>query len=709
MKKIVVLSDGTGNSAAKRHRTNVWRLYEALDVNCGNQIALYDDGVGSQDFWLFKVLGGAFGWGLAKNVVQIYEFLCRNYKNDPDDGPDEIYLFGFSRGAFTVRMLAGMISHCGLYTDFADEDDLRKTAQQLFRKYRSRLGKGWLTYPFRLCRRIYCGWRLGTKNTDCVRIEFIGVWDTVEAYGFPIEEMAMLWDRFIFPLRFVNSRLPDNVKRACHALSVDEERHTFDPVLWDESPEESERIEQVWFAGVHSDVGGGYPKNSLALVPLDWMISKVEYSPQNGAGLKFINRLRREFKSRAHWHGTQHDSRSGIRAFYRYRPRNISSLCKRCGITSPKIHVGVLERIRHNFVPYAPTALPESFALVKTGSSQPLGGGFALSQKARSAMNAALDMVFWRRWLYFAFLSASVTFLLSPSFLSWSAHGPCVDTACVAEPLLKLAISVLPDFAGGWIQVLREHPIWLWGVVLAVFVLICLKRRLARATHLRAMAAWSTLKRGRNPTAPTKVSLTSRLRGLCSGKLRLIVKCFLPSLLFVVIFVFLIRTVDRAALSIRLVTGSLCQQSDNVVELIEPEQRLTFSIDDPCWGTGILLVEGLDYRFEVENGQNLMDGGSRANADGVLSPTCRHYLGIPMRRHVLQPWLKLMGKVGARGAETIAIGSGPIDYTPKSDGELFLYVNDAVFGVVPGRHWALPYSWSWGENKGQVTLTIRRL
>ena len=98
-----------------------------------------------------------------------------------------------------------------------------------------------------------------------------------------------------------------------------------------------------------------------------------------------------------------------------------------------------------------------------------------------------------------------------------------------------------------------------------------------------------------------------------------------------------------------------------------------------------------------------------ANADGVLSPTMLHYLGIPLRRHISQPWLKLMGRIDKRGAETFVIGSGPIFYRPKSGGELFLYVNDAAIGLAPSRYWASPYFWSYGENTGQVTLTVRRL
>src|SRR5919106_2531604 len=103
-KNIILCSDGTGNSGGKGRGTNVWRLYKALDVSDpSTQIAFYDDGVGSEDFRLFRIMGVAFGWGLARNVRQLYTFLVRHYHPG-----DDIFLFGFSRGAFTVRSLAGM-------------------------------------------------------------------------------------------------------------------------------------------------------------------------------------------------------------------------------------------------------------------------------------------------------------------------------------------------------------------------------------------------------------------------------------------------------------------------------------------------------------------------------------------------------------------------------------------------------------------------
>ena len=136
-------------------------------------------------------------------------------------------------------------------------------------------------------------------------------------------------------------------------LAVDEERLSFHPVLFDERKEKKEapRIEQVWFPGVHSDVGGGYPEEALALVPLDWMISRVEVSDKNPAGLRFRTRAREEVRKRSDWHGKQHDNRSGLGAFYRYRPRDIEDLSRERGITRPKVHHGVRERIGRKVTP----------------------------------------------------------------------------------------------------------------------------------------------------------------------------------------------------------------------------------------------------------------------------------------------------------------------------------------------------------------------
>ena len=102
-RRIVVLSDGTGNSSAAVWRTNVWRTFEAIHLSNSDQVAFYDDGVGTSSFKPLALLGGAFGYGLKRNVIDIYKFVCRNYRDDDDD------IFGFSRGAFTIRVVSGQV------------------------------------------------------------------------------------------------------------------------------------------------------------------------------------------------------------------------------------------------------------------------------------------------------------------------------------------------------------------------------------------------------------------------------------------------------------------------------------------------------------------------------------------------------------------------------------------------------------------------
>ena len=365
MNKIVILSDGTGNGAAKKEKTNVWRLYRALDQLSSGQLAYYDDGVGSRDGIFSKVLGGAFGFGLKHNVLEMYKFLCRVYNHETsNEDSDQIYLFGFSRGAFTIRVLADFVIEEGLINCHGyNEKQLDQQARQNYSNYRRKY-KGGLLYGLY---NLLFDRNPKPKCHSNPNIKFVGVWDTVDAYALPIDELAILWHKWIYPIRFTNFEPSKHVDRACHAISIDDERHTFHPVLWDESGENGEKVTQVWFAGVHANVGGGYPNDSLSYIPLIWMMTEASKN-----GLRFIGSVVDEFQSQADAHGPAHNSRSGGGAFYRFKPRNIEALCSPVDgsvrIGKPKIHSSVLSRIQTQVYPYAPTALPEHY-VVEDGTS----------------------------------------------------------------------------------------------------------------------------------------------------------------------------------------------------------------------------------------------------------------------------------------------------------------------------------------------------
>ena len=706
MKNIVILSDGTGNGASKRHGTNVRRLYEALDVHRPDQVAFYDDGVGSQEFLPLKLLGGVFGWGLKRNVLEMYAFLCRVYRDTDEKGePDRIYLFGFSRGAFTVRVFAGMIAYCGLYGDFADEADLAKVARRNYRAFRSCYQRG---YAYQLLRRLI-GATSEPRSDTHPDIEFVGVWDTVDAYGLPIDELSILWDRFLYPIRFPDHDLSERVKRACHAVSVDDERLTFHPLLWNETYPEGRKvpkIEQVWFPGVHSDVGGGYPESELALLSLDWMMTRVEARQPNGPGLHFIGDSHAGIRCHSDWHGKQHDSRSGLGAYYRYRPRPIEELCNDpetgVRIDRPKIHRSVFERIKGGAGAYAPTGLPEQYEVVATEEgAPPVYESAAGAAKRRQALNAALDVVFWRRWLYGALLIATVLLLLAPTFLPHEAGGACDGSACLVAPLLSAFQSLLPGIVSGWFDTLSQNASWLWGFVVAFSVLFWLKARLLTATRCRAEAAWRQLRRGIEPPRWTP---TGRLRfgGAARSKVRTAWRWTLAFAAFVAILGLILVAVDRGAFYARAITGGLCEAS---APRNPGKTTARVDIANPCGATGILLEKGHRYRIAVA-ADPWLDGEREASPDRMASPPWYLAAAVPLRRHLGEPWMRLMGRVGAAGNDTFAVGTGLREFEARSSGELFLYVNDAVFGLLPGDLWALPYTWAPGPNRGSAEITV---
>jgi uncharacterized protein (DUF2235 family) len=388
-KNIIVCSDGTGNTTIKGRGTNVFKLYEATSLNgTAPQIAFYDDGVGTEQLKFLKLIGGAFGYGLARNVRRLYADLARSYQPG-----DKIFLFGFSRGAFTVRTLCGLIATCGIPNSehYATDDQLVHAVHEAYATYRKKyfrfsgIRKTWtranrdsvITTKKRrhaVVRKLVAAYRRKHRPHSDVPVEFIGVWDTVAAYGFPVDGIADFWNEFIYPFKFTDHCLHPCVRKARQALAIDEERRTFSPELWDERDEiaGSERIEQVWFAGVHSNIGGGYPKQGMSLITMDWMIGHAIKS-----GLVIDSSDRNYVSSHSNVNDKLYDSRAGLATIYRYRPRDIAVLCADHGI-QPRLHISVAQRMARSTNGYAPGNLSPEFTLVSTGEPMP---NSAITQK----------------------------------------------------------------------------------------------------------------------------------------------------------------------------------------------------------------------------------------------------------------------------------------------------------------------------------------
>lgn len=255
MTRIAIFCDGTWDrlSAAggKAGRTtNVSRLYHAVKERPG-QVAWHDNGVGADRNGLSRFIAGATGLGLGANVREAYREVCRQFR---DPQKDSIYIFGFSRGAYTARSLAGMIRNCGVITDPSGP-----RVRKAYRFYRGKHHPGCPTSDrFRT--------DMGAKTPD---IRFLGVFDTVGSLGIPIGRLGRLGMRWN---DFHDVQLSSSVLHACHAVAIDEARKPFRPTLWAAPDREAGKpLEQAWFPGYHRDVGGGAAADAVSNVAMHWI------------------------------------------------------------------------------------------------------------------------------------------------------------------------------------------------------------------------------------------------------------------------------------------------------------------------------------------------------------------------------------------------------------------------------------------------------
>lgn len=271
-KNIVICCDGTSNQFGDRN-TNVVKLFSVLPHTPAQQPAFYDPGVGTFSphpvvtkpaHLLMKGLGLAFGFGLTANIADAYRFLMQNYQPG-----DKVYLFGFSRGAYTVRAVAAMLHKCGLL--LPHNENLLPYAINMYKHERQTS----ITSSF--------------KNTFCrpCPVHFMGLWDTVTSVGW-------VWD----PVRLPFTTNNPSVATIRHAVSIDERRGFYRQNLM-QSANATQDVQHVWFAGVHSDIGGSYPtdSNGLSKITLEWMLIEAHQcgllidAPKALAATRYTNAL----------------------------------------------------------------------------------------------------------------------------------------------------------------------------------------------------------------------------------------------------------------------------------------------------------------------------------------------------------------------------------------------------------------------------------
>lgn len=761
-RNIVVLSDGTGNSAAKLARTNVWRTYQALELGGGHQLAMYDDGVGTSALKPLALIGGVFGWGLKRNVLHLYKFLCRNHQ----DG-DRVFGFGFSRGAFTIRVLAGLLLAQGLVR-FHSEEDLDYLAKCAYRAYRAGRypAKGSLTSVWRLVRGGWLrlrDWLYGaepytsSRNRRIGSIEFLGLWDTVDAYGMPVRELKLAIHKYLWPLTFDRVELHPDVRKACHALALDDERATFHPLVWDESKEPKDpaakRVHQVWFAGVHSNVGGGYPDDALSHVPLLWILEHA-----SDCGLRLKPALVEEYRRTANPYGRIYDSRAGISSYYRYAPRRAEDY------PNPTIHESVYKRIANGSDQYAPISLPAPYA-----------------EEAAEAL--VWDTVWWRRVAY----RTLVFFTALLVYLAWKArHVSGLDEYLRdgVGLVVDVLVPITPGLLEAWLGNLRESPTWvsvslvgiaaayIWGRTLEARIRdrsariwrtgqVERRRRWARQSQRRWQAWASVMLSAGALSALVAITYGALARpalllpalifvlfGLFCGwrnrrierQLKARDEALLeprgPSLAFaarlrkspvavavwktladrVIPFGFAMLLLYLGVLSLNRLSfmalnimGKVCESRGAPVALaLNQPRELSFDSAIGCNATSVLIERGATYLVDVRMQPRWSDGGIPVETLAGFSSSddaapSYLFLAVPMRRYMSAHWFKPIAHIGEHSLSShLLAGTGELRDSTRS-GELFVFVNDAVIG--------LPWLWDYfyRNNAGTGTLVIRKI
>jgi len=334
---LLIFCDGTWNTPDQMDMgvsvpTNVIKLRNALEKSDSHgleQRTYYHPGVGTKGGWLNRMIEGIVGDGLDKNIMSAYCWLAKNYEIGAS-----IWLFGFSRGAFTVRSLGGMIAHCGLLDarqGAMTEKETWSAVQELFNQYRQQ------EQVVASDERIFHCVRSGQACSHTVPIHFIGVWDTVGALGIP-DDVAFL-SLLNNPRKycFHDTSLSPIVKTARHALSIDERRQSFMPTLWTHI-KKGQDVRQTWFPGVHADVGGGYAQVGLSDGALGGMMTLAEEY-----GLRFRKDIRQQLRDDPL--GQLHDSATGVFKNLRTRPRNVPFFSDQ----SSELHTSAMTR--HNNPP----------------------------------------------------------------------------------------------------------------------------------------------------------------------------------------------------------------------------------------------------------------------------------------------------------------------------------------------------------------------
>ncbi len=679
-KNIVLLSDGTGQSGGVGYETNIWRLYRAL-AHDDQQLCCYDDGVGSQDLKLIRAVGGAFGWGLSRNVRDLYAFVVRHWEPG-----DRIYLFGFSRGAFTVRLLTGLIAHCGILdlSQIDSEERLDRLLRAAYCAIRRSTFDPQFTERFR---QVHARKDTGPAGDGRVPVHFVGVWDTVDAMGVPFDELRDAFDK-VLRYSFRDRVLSGQVSHACHALALDDTRRTFHPVMWDERLEPTAgRIEQVWFAGVHSNVGGGYPKAQMALVSLAWMLERALAFDQSQIANP-AERLRLQPAALAEIHrgadvnGRLYDSRSGLAAIYRYAPRDLEEVRREYTEGDLVVHESAMRRIDRATDRYAPSNL--------TKRSPQLAGVPSPTDDWCRAMGHCWSIVWLRRAIY-------VMVLVSVALLLFREVGSLAGG--------------LPKWMPSRLNELLSAPWARWGPLILIPLLLILRQGLKDWQVRLANAGWATLFPQHRPSGKVEIARADRSFWLgLADAIRTSNSAAVIATMSRGLVVRLLALILFLPLRLgRQIHSAWCFRGLERARLAEPihlsvgeARTLVFETRDLSFVTGVWAVAGERYDIRVEKWSGWADAQYQTDPAGLPPERIPALVRLakPLFRRPDLAVFALLAQV--KGSSPVQIGQGA-EIQPSVSGDLQLFVNDADLRIPLFRD--IFYC----NNRGVARIRIERL
>lgn len=765
---LVLFSDGTGKSSAKLFKTNVWRMYEAVDLGPSRkgdpvQVAYYDNGVGTQAIRLIAMLAGIFGIGLKANVLRLYRFACRNGSADC-----KIFCFGFSRGAFTIRLVAAMLANYGI-VEYSSEAELRARTLDVFRRFMRDNNPNIFRSVGVLGRNVRDAW-VGAKRAmfgphlpplriTAAKVQFVGVSDTVAAYGGPISEITRGIDDYLWPLTMTDTCLCQNVEIARHALSLDDERDSFQPVLWDEvdwarkaqeqfpdDPEKQhafrERVKQVWFAGMHSDVGGGYPDESLSYVSLSWMMEEAQ-----AAGLRLLPTFKARARALSNSLGPIHDSRGGLASYYRPQPRKIAAFLHPASgddledqtlslrdpvlgelpkpphglLMSCRVHESVIARLVGGTDDYAPITLPPKIEVKPYSKGlQRIGGHPVVDPAARARLTQRdrpwydlqernWDLVLWRRFTYFATIVATALLVAMPL---WAEAWPFPRTQAnraIMQRLTSWSQYAPIDWLQPWIHAFEVNWLAFLGLLLAALLLRWAGSVMQGRARTRSYRLWQERIAGQTfPMLPPGPVTKFRNSLAYQRGLRFIKWRFFPAVAAAAL------VLTTLWLGLALLTQvfwafkepGLCRSESLAAGGPTPSARL-LSTRDGCLYLGT-VERGHRYHVKLVVASPWRDASVPADPIGVRralwkdrpeedpgwAPRAVQWLGAPFRRMLdgryLQPVVKIVPPEHQKGLlprtfiqllEPVTTDGATYSdvFDAPADGDLFVFVNDAAF------------------------------